>query len=672
MAQGSQSWRLTLLGPARLERPGGGEVRCEGKALALLAYLALEGSASRSRVAGLLWPDTPEAGARNNLVHLLRRLARTAGPDLVEAGDVLSLGPGVVVDVREGPGPGELLAGGTWPELPEFTDWLLAWRGRLDAERMGAWRAEAQRHEDAGAYREALAVTDLLRDLDPTSEDALRREMRLHYLLGDAPLALGAYGETAARLREHFGTEPLPETRQLAEDIRRSVTPAPRPRAETPLPGSVARPPTLVGREDAWAQMEEAWERGQGIVLTGEPGVGKTRLALDFLEAHGGGMRFEGRPGDAGLLYATHARTYRQVLQAYPDLDLPPWVRGELSRILPYLGGTPAPVTSEEERLHFWRAKVETLAGAMNRGLRRMVFDDVQFMDEASVQAGGFIFAHLGWGRPDAPCRTIHIFRQGELTEFQQGVLQAMLGAGLVALVELAPLEGRAVEQLVAQLDLPPGTRGADELGRYTGGNPLLLLEVARSLHEAHARTGHLPSALPLPDNASGVIASRLARLSPPALHAARAAAVLESDFDLDLVAQTLGAPLLGTAAAWEELEGAQIVRGPRFVHDLVAEAVRAALPGAVRRLLHRSAARTLPGHGAHPARVARHWRSGGDPRQAAPWFAQAAQAARNAFQAREAAAYLEQAADAYEEAGEFDEAARVRGQLASELALPA
>ncbi|PYE55401.1 BTAD domain-containing putative transcriptional regulator [Deinococcus yavapaiensis] len=661
MPSSSSSWQLTLLGPPRLVDGRGNVVRCEGKVLALLAYLALEGAAPRSRVAGLLWPDTVEGSARNNLVHLLRRTAKGYEADLVQAGETLSLAEFVQVDVHGERGPGELLEGATWPDLPEFTDWLLAWRGRLDSERTSAWRAQAQALEDDGSYDEALSVTRRLREVDSLSEDALRREMRLLYLLGNAAEALGVYEAAATALHETLGTQPLPETRQLARDIGRSAEVRASASGETPLPVSVARPPTLVGRADAWAKMEAAWANGQGIVLTGEPGVGKTRLALDFLGAHGGGMRFEGRPGDAGLLYATHARTYRQVLDAYPDLALEPWVRDELTRILPYLGGHPAPIENEEQKLRFWQAKVESLGAAIARGLRYLVFDDVQFMDVASVEAGGFVFANLGWGRPDAPYRTIHIFRKGELDETKAAMLEMMVAAQLVVLVDVDPLGSDAVEELVRQLDLPGGGQVARELGQFTGGNPLLLLETARSLHETHARTGELPDVLPLPDKATTVIASRLARLSPSALHAARAAAVLESDFDLEIVAQTLGAPLLDTASAWEELERAHIVRGSRFEHDLVAEAVRRGLPSAVRRLLHRSAARTLAGLGAQPGRVARHWREGGDARSAAPWFVKAGQEAVRAFREREADTYFREAQRAFEEAGLVDEAARLR-----------
>lgn len=643
----ASGWQLRLLGSPRCLDPQGRAQRLSDKMLALLAYLALEGQAPRSQLAGLLWPDTLEAGARNNLVHLLRRMARQLGSELVQAGDLLRLAPGVQVDAHDGAQEGELLAGLSWPELPELEDWLLAWRERLAGRRAAAWRAEAQALEEAGRWSEALALVRRLRALDPSSEEALRREMRLHYLLGEAAEALAAYQRGAHWLREQLGAEPLPETRALAGDIRRGALPA-APRAPAPAAPPPARP-ALVGREGEWAQMEAAWAAGRGIVLSGEPGVGKTRLALEFLAAQGGGMRFRGCLGDAGLPYATHARTYRQVLEAYPDLPLPGWVRAELARILPQLGEAPGPIASEEQKTRFWQAKAEALRAATAHGLSRMVFDDTQFMDEASIEAGAFVFAQLGWGDPQAPYRTIHCFRSGELSPLMQGTLRAMVGAGLVTLIELGPLSAPAVEQLLDHLRLSP------ELARLAGGNPLRLLESARSLH------GRGPAEGPLPPSLDGVIAARLSRLSPTALHAARVAAVLDSDFDLDLIAQTLGAPLLDTVAAWEELEAAQVVRGAAFEHDLIAEALRAGMPGAVRRLLHRAAARSLLAQGAHPARVASHWQAGGEPGEAAPWFGRAAEQALAAFRSAEAASYQLEAAAAYEASGQPEAALQAR-----------
>ena len=85
--------RLQLLGAPALEIAGRPCVLAVRKAWALLALLALDGSATRARLAGLLWPDVDEAAARRNLRRELHRL-RAAGLGALVDGDgaVLRLG----------------------------------------------------------------------------------------------------------------------------------------------------------------------------------------------------------------------------------------------------------------------------------------------------------------------------------------------------------------------------------------------------------------------------------------------------------------------------------------------------------------------------------------------------------------------------------------------------
>ncbi|MFC6663358.1 AfsR/SARP family transcriptional regulator [Deinococcus multiflagellatus] len=374
----SAPWQLLAFGKPRLLDPAGQAVRCEARTLALLSYLALEGPTPRSRLAGLLWPETAESAARNNLVHLLRRMAKSHHPDLIQAGEAVALGTALDSDLRgwtegshtasaEVPG-GALLDGLSFDEQPDLAEWLLAQRERLDAARVGRLAAAAASAEDAGDLEGAVALARRLLDLDPLSEDGWRRLMRLHYLSGDRPAALRAYHRCQEVLARELGVDPLPETRELARLIDQGAVQGPARPAAPRIPLAVRRPPVLVGRADAWAQMDAAWARGQGVILMGEPGVGKTRLALDFLAEHGGGMRFEGRPGDAGLLYATHARTYGQVLAAYPDLELPDWVRGELSRILPALGAAPKPSPRKPRNCASGRPRWRCWAGPWRAG----------------------------------------------------------------------------------------------------------------------------------------------------------------------------------------------------------------------------------------------------------------------------------------------------------------
>lgn len=116
---------------------------------------------------------------------------------------------------------------------------------------------------------------------------------------------------------------------------------APSGRAELPL--AVLRPPVLVGREREWARMEQAWEAGQWIYITGEPGSGKTRLAFDFAASKGEYIVFSGRPGDRVQPWSVLTRMLKINNERTPELmrGLEPWVRREMSRLAP---SSPFPV----------------------------------------------------------------------------------------------------------------------------------------------------------------------------------------------------------------------------------------------------------------------------------------------------------------------------------------
>ncbi len=122
--------------------------------------------------------------------------------------------------------------------------------------------------------------------LDPLSEGAHRRLMRLLYLMGDRPAALRAYHRCRNLLERVLGVAPLPETRDLAQLIDRGAVDAP-PAPARRIPLAVLRPPVLVGRADVWAKMEAAWANGQCILLVGPAGAGKSRLMQDFVMSKG-------------------------------------------------------------------------------------------------------------------------------------------------------------------------------------------------------------------------------------------------------------------------------------------------------------------------------------------------------------------------------------------------
>ncbi len=648
------------------------------KSLALLAYLALEGPTSRSRLAGLLWPDTVEATARNNLVIKLRRLRARVGEDLVKADEAtLTLHEHVAVDVvhalRERQHgrlagtlnlPRGLLGDAPLDDLPDLFDWLLTWRERLDTYRWEAFNHELKRLEDAGKYEDAAALAARWVDLDPLSEDAARHSMRAQYLAGHPTGALRAYTRLRDILQRELGLEPHAATRALAEDIARGEplpTPA-TPAARPELPLGVFRPPSLIGRDAAWRQMEAAWQAGQLIYLTGAPGTGKTRLALDFARSKGTTLRLEHRPGDDTVPYSSSARWTRTMLRHAPHLTLTPFQRREVSRLLPELReGDVPPLDGEAGKLAFYEALSQVAELAL-ADVTAVVSDDIQYDDDASQDSGRYHATRAVTQPSSAPQpRVLLTFRQGELPTQTQAVMRGLIEGGLAVLIELEPLSVRDVRALLDNLGLTFASGLEQDLYRYAGGNPLFVLETVKFLVEEGLIDRGLPERLAPPGRTGSVLERRLARLSPAALNAARAASVLRSDFTLELVTAVLSAPLLETAGAWEELEAAQIMTGEAFTHDLLYEAVWQGTPETVRRLLHRSAARVLAETGGHPQRVAQHWRDGAQPREAAVWFERAARAAEAAYRPQEAEACYQRAVEAYEAAGDVEAARTLR-----------
>ena len=264
-------WAYELLGVNRLTL-GRKTFAPERKTAALLCYLALEGSASRSKLAGLLWPGSEEATARNNLSQALRRLRHLTGEPLVLTGDTLQLQDGLRVDAVNlkkaalsgdaqavAAYQGELLSTFDYDDLPEFHDWLWSTRETLRALYREALDTLVTTFEAQGELATALKYAERSVETEPVSEIAHRHVMRLYYLRGDRAAALKAYRRCQEALARELGVTPLPETVHLARMIERGeVRRAAGVKQTRSLPLEMLRPPVLVGREAAWAALETA------------------------------------------------------------------------------------------------------------------------------------------------------------------------------------------------------------------------------------------------------------------------------------------------------------------------------------------------------------------------------------------------------------------------------
>lgn len=621
--------RLEVLGGARLVA-GGQSIHLERKVAAALTYLAVEGRTPKPLLMALLWPDANSVSAGSNFRQMLRRLRRATGDELVVGRGHAELPSHVFCDLVELKGhaaaghhadvlsfDGVPLSGLDYSDCPEFEIWLGHVRERVTGYRANARASELVRLENTGDLTAALALAEDWGSKDLTNEEAARARMRLHFLSGHRSTALVVYERLKSALANELGVAPMLETQQLARDIERggqvpeAAATVSRPRV---LPARILRPPVLAGREDVWRQLEQAWAGGQFLCIAGDPGTGKSRLATDFAESKGPWIRVEGRAGDRDVPYSSHTRALRYQLTLRPDIKFPDWVRRETGRLLPELlheGEQPPPLLDEAGRLRFFDSQVEAMRRTLE-GYATVVTDDVHYWDQGSAEVFLYVFARTfepsGRLRHRQLPRFIDCYRRGELPPYLQDVIRHMEETRLGCHVTLEPLSVEAVRALVAGLDLPGAEAHAERLARYTGGNPLFIVETVKHLLETGGLERGWPEQFPPPGQVGPLLQRRLERLSPMALRAARVIALARAHATVDLVAAVLGADTLEVAEALAELEAAQILRGVRFTHDLIEEAVLEALPASIRQTLHARLAEALSRANVPVGPLAQRW----------------------------------------------------------------
>jgi hypothetical protein len=356
------------------------------------------------------------------------------------------------------------------------------------------------------------------------------------------------------------------------------------------------------------------------VDLVDEAGMGKTRRRLAFEDAHPGAARAAGRPGDAGVPFATLARLLRAVLALHDGMaarSLPVPMRAEIARILPELDATAHHHAGEGRRLQLQQA-VGTLLDN-HPTLTGLLVDELHFADEASLEMLG---ALIDVAKPDQPRhrRWVLAYRPAEAGTPVRAPHDGLVDQARLMPVAIAPLHEGALAELADSLGLPgvDGRALAPGLTKRTGGNPLFVLEtlkqawVGRTLGDLVA-----PRRLPRPLSVGRLIERHIAQLLPGALALARVASIAGADLSIALAEQVLCAGAMQFADALNGLEAAHVLRGTQFAHDLVFDAVLGSVPQAIARHTHAQVAAWLEQHGGEPARVAAHCRGlRGDRRQ--------------------------------------------------------
>jgi hypothetical protein len=347
------------------------------------------------------------------------------------------------------------------------------------------------------------------------------------------------------------------------------------------------RTPSLVGRDTERQRLATAGRDKHFVLVTGEHGMGKSRLLGDHAARHDDLVLVSARPGDATVPHVVIARLLRAVFERYtPVIDAS--LAKDLAHVLPELG-TPSAEFPSAPRLQ----QVVSAALLAAPGLAGCIVDDLHFADEPSLDA--LLAASAG-----GTGRRLHwvvSMRHAGTSALAAG--QSRCGGQLdVERVDLRPLDVPAVRELLASLALRQfdAAAWAEPLARHTGGNPLFILETVRHLlSQGRPDIGSTCLPLPAPATVEQLVERRLAALTPEALRLARVAALAGADFTPTLAARVLQLHPLDLASAWRELEAAQIIRSNAFVHDVVFEVTLRSVPDAIARLMRREIAALRP-----------------------------------------------------------------------------
>ncbi|WP_156687475.1 BTAD domain-containing putative transcriptional regulator [Mycobacterium sp. Marseille-P9652] len=370
------------------------------------------------------------------------------------------------------------------------------------------------------------------------------------------------------------------------------------------LPAVFSGPGPFVGRGDELERLSSAWQTvlaggTNAILIAGEPGVGKTRLAGEWSrQAYDqGALVIYGRcDEDLGAPYQPFAEALRSLvpcvgaktLRGLRGLEaLLPLVPG-LTDVLPDLAA-PTPADPDTERYALFDAVVALLGLTSTSVPIVLVLDDLHWAAKPTL----LLLRHLLRFGEHARVQVIGTYRSTDLDRSHP--LAAMLADlhrdGTAHRLQLSGLAEEDVSAYVAEAGYNDDDL-ARALASVTGGNPFFLIEALRHVDESGGRWDQTT----LPQGVREAVTRRLTRLAPETNKALAAAAVVGSRFGLELVERVVGDDLVD---AFDEAAKAGIViEEPggryRFNHALVRQSLLAELPSVRRMRLHQRIATTL------------------------------------------------------------------------------
>jgi len=690
------------------------------KTLALLAFLRLEPRPHRREaLTALLWGEYADEKAKTSFRQALTRLRDAVGELIIGDRVTIQLRGDLVCDVSDFEAlavsdpkaalaidVASFLTGVSLRSCPGFDDWANAKRVALVERYCRLLDTAIGDALATHAWRDATELSGRWASLDPLADAPVAAMMEAQFLSGDPDAALATYSRHASRLAAEVRRTPGRALVELSARLRRATatTGSPRP-SETWLERGPSFDGALVGREMDWERLKRAWAasaRGESriVVIEGEPGAGKTRIAGDFLRwvTTQGGISLRGRGYDArgGAPFGAVVEALRGALDAPALAGVDPEWLAEVARFLPELRRRFAnlPETradaSATESWRLFEAVAQVIIAIAEENPVAVFIDDLQWCDGDSCSLVHFLVRRLetaavlwcatltaGTMERDAPAARL------------ARALRAARGSTTMTLRPLTEDEvWRLIRELSRVTEPEGGRRLACRVFEVTAGNPFYVVELLKTLFAQEvlsvdeatgawivreaALSRHSPAQLA--PTIHETIMERIECLSAPLHELLVSIAVSGRGCAADVLSHLHGISRLHAAALGDSLVERHLVQehDGRYhcAHPTIATVVRSGLTTSRRREVHRALALALElllpprgPTGEDAGEIARHSDEAGDRAMSYRYALLAADACANRFAHDEALSWLDLAAATAETAEEAETVDRLTAQ---------
>lgn len=467
---------------------------------------------------------------------------------------------------------------------------------------------------------------------------------------------------------------------QSADDViaalEAQVTPEKEQEAELSVLDRISRG-RMIGRKSEMQQAQSLWQRasegrGQLMLLSGEPGIGKTRFTKEVItqaEVAGGLVLVGASYAEGGMPYSAFRQVLRKGLRSTTgrNLDVPREILTDLLSLVPELRSSYPDLKKEinselPDPQQLWEHFVIFINMLSAQKPVLIVIEDIHWSDSGSLS----LARHLARHTKENAVMLLYNYREVEIHENRafHDMLLDFNRERVGTRIKLIRLERDQTHEMLQTLFNEQITEEfLDGIYRETEGHPFFIEEVIKALVESgrlYYENGswHRPSIeeLGIPQSVQVAIQSRLDALPENAHELLRQAAIFGREFDFKYLLEASSADELELIDMLELAESAQIIEemdsdsgDPRFqfVHALIPTTLVEDTRTLKRRVLHRRTAEVLEAHEPNNLRaLAYHLTEAGEVEKAVEYHLQLADAARKLLANQEAINSYEQALD--------------------------